>query len=168
MTAVIRLLGADDAGTYRALRLRALSEDPAAYLTSAQEYAGRTLENIAAGLSGSENSFTLGAFNETALLGMATLVRSDRMKLRHRADVYGVYLALEVRGQGIATAMMRDLIQRARAISGLEVLELSVTETQLPARRLYERLGFVLWGVQPDAVRESGQALSEHHLQFRL
>ena len=163
-----RSLTAADAPTYRTLRLRALTEDPAAYLTSAEEYAGRTLGDIAAGLSGSDNSLTLGAFDETALLGTATLARSTRSKLRHRADVFGVYLAPEVRGRGLAQAMMGELISAAKQMPGLDVLELSVTETQLSARRLYERLGFVTWGVQPDAVREGGQALSEHHLQLQL
>ena len=171
MTFSVRSLTADDAPAYRELRLRALTQDSAAYLTSAGEYAGRTIEEVAAGLTATENSFTLGTFgktDETALLGMATLARSGRIKLRHRADVFGVYLAPEVRGRGLAQALMGELISAARRMPGLEVLELSVTETQRSARRLYERLGFVTWGVQPDAVRESGQLLSEYHLQLRL
>ena len=168
MTFAIRPLTADDAPAYRTLRLRALTEDPAAYLTSAEEYAGRLLEEVAAGLRGSENSLTLGAFDQTALLGIATLVRSERLKLRHRADVLGVYLAPEMRGRGLAQAMMGELISAAKQMPGLDVLELSVTETQLAAQHLYERLGFVMWGVQPDAVREGGQALSELHMQLRL
>jgi GNAT superfamily N-acetyltransferase len=44
------------------------------------------------------------------------------------------------RGNGVGTALLRALIDRART-SGVEALSLSV-ETENPALRLYERVGF--------------------------
>ncbi|WP_185974658.1 GNAT family N-acetyltransferase [Deinococcus detaillensis] len=168
MPPTIRLLQAKDAAPYRELRLRALTEDPAAYLTSAEEYAQRSPDEIAARLGATEQALTLGAFLKTKLIGMATLVRLERYKQRHRADVVSVYVAPEARGRGVAAELMRRLIDQARQQKGLEVLGLRVTETQVAARRLYEKLGFELWGVQPDALRKGEAALTELHLQLKL
>jgi len=164
----IRRLQAEDAALYRPLRLRALTEDPAAYLTSPEEFAARSLADIAGQLTPSETAFTLGALAGTQLVGMATLVRAGRLKLRHRADVMAVYVAPETRGQGVAVALLGELIRQARQMPGLDVLNLSVTETQLAARQLYLKLGFSVWGVQPDALRQAGAPLTELHLQLTL
>ena len=60
-----------------------------------------------------------------------------------RADVPEVTVALmpPYRGQGIGTALLRQLLADAGA-AGYPALSLSV-QAQNPARRLYERLGFV-------------------------
>ena len=168
MSSTIRRLQAEDAALYRPLRLRALSEDPAAYLTSAEEFAARSLADVAGQLAPSEAAFTMGAFAGTPLVGMATLARAGRSKLRHRADVVAVYVAPEARGQGTAAALLGELIRQARQLPGLDVLNLSVTETQLAARQLYLKLGFSVWGVQPDALRQAGEPLTELHMQLRL
>ena len=174
MPSSIRRLQAEDAALYRPLRLRALTEDPAAYLTSPEEFAARSLADIAGQLTPSETAFTLGAlagagtFAGTQLVGMATLARAGRPKLRHRADVVAVYVAPEARGQGVAAALLGELIRQARQLPGLDVLNLSVTETQLAARQLYLKLGFSFWGVQPDALRQAGAPLTELHMQLTL
>ncbi len=173
MPLTIRLLKAPDAPAYRQLRLRALTEDPAAFLTDAETYAASALTEVADRLQASDHSFTLGAFVESEfveseLVGMATLVRSTRPKQAHRADVLAVYVAPQQRGQGAAWALMTDLIERASRLPGLEVLELGVSETQSRAQNLYRKLGFEVWGVQPDAMRLGTRAIAEFHLQRRV
>jgi ribosomal protein S18 acetylase RimI-like enzyme len=164
----IRTLHIPDAQGYRALRLRALRDDPAAYLTSAEEYEARTLADSAARLSPTPNRFTLGAFVDGELRGMTTLVRSESPKQRHRAEVFAVYVAPEMRGLGLGRALLDELIRQARSMPELDVLNLSVTESQTAARRLYERLGFTVWGVEQDALRENGAPLASLHLSLRL
>jgi len=61
--------------------------------------------------------------------------------------------------RGLGTRLI-ELAQRyARDEAGLSQLELQVFSTNLPARRLYERLGFRLVGTIPDAYRFDGGAL---------
>ncbi|GAA4015192.1 GNAT family N-acetyltransferase [Deinococcus rubellus] len=168
MSPTIRCLQAEDAALYRPLRLRALTEDPAAYLTSADEFAARSLADIAGQLTPSKTAFTLGAFAGAELVGIATLARAERPKQRHRAEVMGVYMAPGARGQGAAASLLGELIRQARQLPGLDVLGLSVTDTQLAARTLYGKLGFTVWGVQPDALRQAGIPLTELHLQLTL
>jgi ribosomal protein S18 acetylase RimI-like enzyme len=165
---ILQTLHAADAPRYRALRLRALREDPAAYLTSAAEYELRTLEDVAARLCPTPDHFTLGAFVNGELKAVATLVRADSPKQRHRAEVFAVYVAPETRGLRLGQALMDELIRQARAIPGLDVLNLSVTETQTAARRLYESLGFTVWGTERGALRENGALLDSLHLSLGL
>jgi [ribosomal protein S18]-alanine N-acetyltransferase len=56
-------------------------------------------------------------------------------------EIENIVVATESQRSGIATALLEDLIRRARAESALEVL-LEVRESNLPARRLYEKSGF--------------------------
>lgn len=168
MSPTIRRLQAEDAAAYRPLRLRALTEDPAAYLTSAEEFAARPLSSVADRLRPSQAAFTLGLFMESELVGIATLLRAQPLKQRHRAEIAGVYMAPEARGRGLARRLIEELIWQARQMEGVAVLGLAVTETQLAARALYGKLGFEVWGVQPDALRQAGAPLTELHLQLAL
>ncbi|MEZ4449957.1 MAG: GNAT family N-acetyltransferase [Nannocystaceae bacterium] len=57
------------------------------------------------------------------------------------AFLAALYLAASARGAGLGTAILRDLQAEARRRG--RALELRVLLTNLPARRLYDRLGFV-------------------------
>ncbi|WP_293910761.1 GNAT family N-acetyltransferase [Deinococcus sp.] len=174
----IRVLHAADAPAYRELRLRALRGEASAYLTSAEEYEARTLGAVAERLAPTPGCLTLGAFvsaeptptgpTGTPLVAIATLARSSAPRHRHRAEVFAVYVAPEVRGLKLGRSLMSALIVQARAMPELEVFGLSVTSTQLAARRLYERLGFTVWGEEPDSLKLGERRLSALHMQLRL
>jgi ribosomal protein S18 acetylase RimI-like enzyme len=55
-------------------------------------------------------------------------------------------------GRGIGTALLREILQKARA-SGLTRIELSVREGNASVIGLYERFGFVQEGLQRKAIR---------------
>jgi len=56
-------------------------------------------------------------------------------------ELENLVVALEVRGKGIGTGLMKDLFARARE-SGGESVFLEVRESNKAARALYENLGF--------------------------
>jgi len=56
-------------------------------------------------------------------------------------EVENVVVAGEYRRQGIATNLIQELVRRARTSGATSVL-LEVRESNLAARRLYEKLGF--------------------------
>ncbi len=73
----------------------------------------------------------LGAFVEGRLVGTVGLGRSARRKERHKATIRAVYVAPEVRGRGVARALLVGAIERARSMAGIEVPQLSVgTDTK--------------------------------------
>ncbi|MFC6664621.1 GNAT family N-acetyltransferase [Deinococcus radiopugnans] len=164
----VRLLTAEDAAVYREVRLAALRADPDAFITTAAEFEARTADSIAAQLTPRQSFVTYGAFLNGELVGLTTLAREERPRLSHRANLLGVSVAPEARGQGCGDALLRAALAQARRWA-VTSLHLAVTEPQTAARRLYERHGFRVWGTQPDAVRDdAGRALSEHHLCLRL
>ena len=163
-TPEIRVLTVADAPAYCAVRLAALQNDPLAFVTTAEEFAARTLESVAEQLAPRPEAVTFGAFLGGELVGLMTVARESRPSIRHRANIYGVSVLPAARGQGCGDALMRAALAKAQELEGVTSLHLAVTETQAAARRLYERHGFRVWGTQPDALRHGGQSYSEHWL----
>ena len=93
---------------------------------------------------------------------------TSRIKTRHRASV-GIALRQAYWNQGIGTAMMRELIDVARQREGVEQIELQYIEGNTRARALYEKLGFRIAGIIPDAVKlKDGTLLNEYHMILKL
>ena len=160
----IRLLTAADTEIYRAVRLRAVTEERTAFITSAAEFQRQSREAIAARLRQQEHSpedFTLGAFVDGQLVGTVTFVRREAEKLRHKGDIYGMYVVPQARRQGVGQALLTEAIQRALARPALEQLLLTVVETQTAARQLYASVGFVTYGREPRAVKVGDRYFDE-------
>lgn len=152
MAVTIRQLGEADAASYRDLRLRLLQDSPASYGSTYELEVVRPVEHTAArlrSLQDDDEGFTLGAFADdgTTLVGMATLLRGDGPKLRHRATVFAMGVAAESRGQRIGRALMGELLARARTIPALEQIYLTVVIPNDAARQLYRSCGFVTYGI---------------------
>jgi len=166
----IRQLVEADAAVYRELRLRALREDPEGYSDSYEEAVARPLavtqERLRA-QAAADGSFTLGAFEET-LVGMVTIVRGDRIKLRHRALLVAMYVAPEVRRQGVGRALVAEARARAARVPGLEQLHLFVVTSNEPALRLYRSVGFVTYGVEPRAMKLGDRYWDEELMVLQL
>ena len=90
---------------------------------------------------------------ETKVVGVASLVISNRLRQRHCAAV-GIMVHEAYHGKGIGTALMHKLIDLADNWLRLVRLELDVLECNGHAKRFYERLGFTREGVKEmDTVR---------------
>jgi ribosomal protein S18 acetylase RimI-like enzyme len=68
-----------------------------------------------------------------------------------------IAVAPDRRGRGVGEALLRALLAAARE-DGFEALSLSVAHTNTPARRLYERCGFVVVAAEEDAVTMRAEA----------
>jgi RimJ/RimL family protein N-acetyltransferase len=155
----IRLLSPHDAPAYCALRLRALMDHPEAFTSSAEEEADKPLSWSEARLkadAGKPHDLFLGAFLDDRLVGMVGLQGRYRPKERHNATVVGMFVAPEAGGRGVGLTLMRELVARAQTLPDLTQLDLTVTEGNDTAQRLYERCGFKVFGVHPRAIRVGG------------
>ncbi|HEX2907228.1 MAG TPA: GNAT family N-acetyltransferase [Phototrophicaceae bacterium] len=148
----VRTLTENDAAAYLTVRLRSLQEHPEAFGASYDEEQGMPLEKVAALLT-SADSPTFGAFMDGALVGIATLWRYPRVKTHHRAMLTGMYVAAEVRGQGIGQALIEAVLAYARTCSGLEDVVLAVTVGNAAARHLYVTNGFTPYSVEPRYIK---------------
>jgi ribosomal protein S18 acetylase RimI-like enzyme len=170
----IRQLNADDALVYWELRLFALRESTTAFASSYEEESAHPLEHRVARfqnetIAPAEVNFMLGAFDEHgSLIGMVGLRREQRIKLRHKATVVGMYVAPAARGQGVGRQLMVELLCQARALEGLRQLDLYVTNDNLSAKGLYASLGFQSYGVEKDALRLGDQFIDDNLMALLL
>jgi ribosomal protein S18 acetylase RimI-like enzyme len=164
----IRPLTEADVKLFRELRLRALREEPAAFTASAEEFEQQSPEAVAQRLINTPENFVLGAFVDGKLTGLVGFHRETSTKLHHVGVIWGMYVALEARNQGIGRTLIREVIQRARSLSGLDHILLSVAESQTTARTLYESSGFVVYGREPRAVKIRDQYLDEELMTLDL
>ncbi len=150
----LRLLTADNADAFWQLRLEALRNDPASFADSAEEHLKTTVE-IARGTLGksdSSSNFVVGMFEAGKLIATAGFYRYTHNKERHKGHIGGVYVRPESRGKGVASALMKEIVRRAREMDGLEQITL-VASANLPAQRLYKALGFESYGIEPHSLK---------------
>jgi len=153
-----------DAAAYRALRLRGLAEHPDAFTSSAEDEAKRPLSATEARIAADSADVVFGAFVGGELAGVVGLAREPRAKNRHKATVFGMYVAPEFGRRGLGRALIRHLVAAAQGESGLEQLELTVTQTNDAARGLYESEGFRSFGIEPRAIRVDGRYYDKNHM----
>ncbi|WP_339317237.1 GNAT family protein [Paenibacillus sp. FSL R10-2734] len=165
----VRLLNSTDAEIYRNIRLQSLREHPEAFLSSYEAEKEMPIETTRSRLNLSEERFTLGGFTENGeLVGVVTFIRESRSKIQHKGNVVGMYVDQKVRGQRVGQALMKELITRAAELPGLEILNLSVVSSNIPAKRLYESLGFTLYGTERNAMKLEDSYLDEDFMSLAL
>ncbi len=167
----IRLLTAQDADSYLALRLRGLHDHPEAFTSSFEEELQRSTAWAAKRLAvdaARPHDFFLGAFAGEALCGAVGLQGRYRTKERHNATVVGMVVAPEMRGKGVGRALMEALLQKAGALPQLVQLDLTVTEGNPAAQSLYEHCGFQTFGVHQRAICVDGVYHAKAHMALQL
>ncbi len=158
----IRRLTAADAAAFHEIRLEALERHPSAFGTASHEHAAQSIADVAERL---ENTLGFGGFDADGLCGTLGLAHMHRVKLQHKASVVMVYVAGRARRQGLADALVTHAIDFAAG--RFEMLQLTVNATNHPARRLYERHGFMTYGTEPRALKIDG-VYHDEVLMYRL
>ena len=88
------------------------------------------------------------------------------MKTRHRASI-GIALISEFWNQGIGTKMFEEMIRLAETREEVTQLELEFVEGNARARHLYEKMGFRIAGVHPNAIRLKDGTLLNNYLMIK-
>jgi ribosomal protein S18 acetylase RimI-like enzyme len=153
----VRRLKATDAAAYHALRLEGFERHPLQFRVAPEDERALSLEAVGARLEG---TFVAGAFDSDGLVGVGGLTRFQGAKLRHRALLWGMYVRERARGGGLADELMRVLLAEGRS-RGIEQVILTVAAENDRARRLYERWGFSVYGVEPHAIKVDHGYLDE-------
>lgn len=139
---VVRTLAAHEWPLYRTLRLRALTDAPAAFGSTLAEARTRTDNDWAWVLnlgvtSGRDRPLLAELAGAAAGMAWARVDAADPLLVH----LYQVWVAPAARGRGVAAALLDAAIAWARARNA-RTMELGVVCGNDAARSLYERAGF--------------------------
>ena len=162
---IVRALGAADAQAYREIRLEALRQEPDAFASSHEEESARPIEFFRDRLAGKSGGIVFGAFDTASpggeIAGTAGGVREDRLKTRHILLLVGVYVRPIHRGRGLGERLVGRVLQHARELGDIRVVQLKVAIENRPACALYERMGLTVYGIERKAIRLGERYIDE-------
>jgi RimJ/RimL family protein N-acetyltransferase len=163
---IVRRLVPSDAPLHRALMLEAYALSPAAFTSSVAEREALPIQWWAARMADTPNAPELvyGAFIEQELVGAAGLSIEQRERTSHKATLFGMYVRESVRGQGVGWRLVEEILSFAQRSGRLEVVQLTVSESNQGAIALYTRCGFKPFGTEPMAVKLGSEYFSKVHM----
>jgi RimJ/RimL family protein N-acetyltransferase len=164
----IRQLNTIDAEEYLSIRLEALQNSPYAFASSYEEEKNQTAAKFKNRFATPANTFTFGAFEESQLVGVVTLVSEQLLKLSHRANIVAMYIKPEKRGIRLGKALISKVIEKAYTLEGIEQIYLSVVTTNIPAKKLYASCGFEVFGIEKRALKIENTYFDEEHMVLFL
>lgn len=164
----IRVLTKQDAEIYLALRVEGLKQNPEAFSSSYEDIINKEdpIEYKAQILAQDEN-YTLGAFKDNQLVGVATLETKPYIKQEHKAKIGSVYVSPKARGLGAGKSLITACIELAKKLD-VEQIMLDVVVGNDGAKKLYESLGFKTFGVQERSLKYNGHYWDEEHMVLFL
>jgi len=156
----VRRLTTSDRSCFLELRQTALTVNPDDFLvTAAEERAIPRLSIEDALERPDDRNFFLGAFagEPTMLVSIAGLITSNLSKIRHSGRLTSLFVHPAHRRRGIARILVQRLLDQAVS-AGLDSVRLEVVADNRDAVSLYESLGFVAYGREPEAYRMGERA----------
>ncbi|MBZ9782940.1 GNAT family N-acetyltransferase [Pseudomonas sp. REP124] len=159
----IERLNASHALDYRALTLEAYDRHAQAFTSSVRERASLPLSWWEERLSG-KLDVVFGGFVDGRLAGIAGLAFEPREKARHKATLFGMYVSSGARQNGLGYQLVQAVLDEARRHQGLRLVKLTVTAGNQAAIDLYQRCGFIQFGLEPMAVRVGEEYFDKVHM----
>jgi ribosomal protein S18 acetylase RimI-like enzyme len=107
-----------------------------------------------------------GAFDGEHLIGITGFNRMARQRAMHRGEIVQVYVDSNYRGQNIGEQLIRRALDYAFTLDGIEQVQLSVIASNQTAIRLYEKIGFRSFGIQPRYFKAGDTYLDQQFMQL--
>ena len=98
--------------------------------------------------------------NDSSVAGLVAFDQARGDKDKHRGWMLQMYVQPESRGTGCATALVDALLEHAK--TRVIQVHLGVGASNTPAIRLYEKAGFVRYGIDPRAFYVNGRFIDDH------
>ena len=164
---VIRRLQPHEAPLYRSIRLACLKNAPDNFGSTYEEEVNTSKLKFESHIEhGTDERFMFGAFDHGELIGIVGFDRVERQRARHRAEVVQVYVDAKYRGQNIGEKLLRGLVERAFSLEGIEQLQLSVIAGNQAAIKMYEKVGFKAFGLQPRYFKAGDRYMDQQFMQL--
>jgi ribosomal protein S18 acetylase RimI-like enzyme len=160
-------LGPRDWRDLRVIRLEALLSEPAAYSSTYEETLAWPDEEWRRRLA-NDHSVLLLARAQSRPIGMVGGYLGSDEGDDSVAQVFGMYVTGAHRGKGIGRLLLMTLIDRLSTYPQVATIRLGVTETQEPARRLYESAGFQVVGKTEEGIVVNDRRYDELIMERRV
>ena len=157
----IQKLNETDAEKYQEIRLNSLKMDPEAFGSTYEREVEFSLEQVKSRIAPTKDRFVLGALHNGELVGIVTFMRESGLKMCHKGNVFGMYVKPDFRGKSIGKLLLTELIEQAKQCEGLEQINLTVVADNHSAKKLYESLGFEVYGTERNALKFEGNYFDE-------
>lgn len=141
---------------FQDLRLEALQSDPLAFSSSYDEEKLLTTDEWKKRVDN-----TLFALSNDTPVGMIVYIFNDKIKTNHIANVYGVYVKKEYRGQGIGKQLVEEALKIIQQNAKVSKIHLTVTAEQTAAIALYKKYGFIVVGKLEKELQINGKFYDE-------
>jgi ribosomal protein S18 acetylase RimI-like enzyme len=126
---------------YQKLRLEALDNDSIAFISSYEEEIKLSKKDWQKRIGN-----VLFALSDNEPIGMVVYVFNNRIKIRHIANIYGLYVSKEYRNQGVGDRLLGNALSIIEGTNGIFKIRVSVIPQQIYAVKLYEKYGFATVG----------------------
>ena len=108
-------------------------------------------DSILHDITGNEHAIVIAAFLGDRLAGYA-----DVWSIAGEGQLNNIAVTDSLRGRHIGQRLMEELFLRLRE-EGAAEMSLEVRVSNAPARRMYEKLGFVSLGIRPGYYEDNGE-----------
>ena len=153
----VRRLEASDVADYRELRLESLKVHPEAFGASWESEGEKPISWWVERL---QTTTVFGGWvNNSPLVGVAGFAVYHTAKLRHKGELWGMYVRPEARGTGLAAALVQEVVAHARPL--VEQVCLTVVASNVAARRLYNAAGFEEYGLERRGLKVGSEYYDE-------
>jgi ribosomal protein S18 acetylase RimI-like enzyme len=146
--------------------LEAYTLHPQAFTSSSGERADLPLIWWKKRLAQEDNAseVVFAAIDQDKILGVVGLTFNTRDKARHKVALFGMYVSSTDRGRGLGRALVEAALVYAADRSHARLVQLTVSEHNAAALRLYTQCGFERFGLEPCATLVDGQFVAKIHM----
>jgi ribosomal protein S18 acetylase RimI-like enzyme len=101
----------------------------------------------------------LGAIRDAELIAIAGFAVQQGQKKAHKGILWGMYVRPAARRASVGRRLVEAICNLAR--QHVELIQLTVVAENEQARNLYERLGFLEYGLEKNALKQDGRYYDE-------
>ena len=147
MNLIFRKINANEYLIYRQIRLECLQQYPE-YFGSTFEEENARQELVFEKYIKEENPdhFMTGAFDNEVLIGICGFDRQGRNKTKHRGEIVQMYVNADYANKKVGANLLITTINYAFINPEIDQITLSFVEGNLNANKLYENIGFKIYG----------------------